>query len=189
MATGHESEVAAGTGAEHTLKGALALKSQYCRWLDRQEWDRWSSLFTEDATMQVGPNADSAVCGRRAIRRLLEVQLRGARTLHQAHDPEIHEEGPGQVRVVWRMTDRVSTRLYLLEGAGFYEDRYVHTAEGWKIAAVRLHRSKVDLQPKSLLMRTILWMHRSGWLERFSASADRTLGEALYVGLAEGERP
>jgi hypothetical protein len=189
MVAGDESTAIAGTGAEHTLEGALALKSQYCQWLDGQEWDRWSSLFTEDATMQVGPNAESAVRGRRAIRRLLEVQLRGAKTLHQAHDPEIHEEGPGQVRVVWRMTDRVSTPLFLLEGAGFYEDRYVRTDEGWKIAGVRLHRNKVDLQPKSFLMRAILWMHRNGWLERLSASADRTLGEALYVGLAEGERP
>lgn len=139
--------------------------------------------------MQVGPNADSAVRVRRAIRRLLKVQLRGADTLHQAHDPEIQEGGPGKVRVVWRMTDRVSTPLYLLEGAGFYEDRYVRTDDGWKIAGVRLHRSKVDLQPKSFPMRALLWMHRNGWLRRLSKSADRTLREALYVGLAEGERP
>jgi hypothetical protein len=186
METGQESEAAAGG---HAFEGALALKSQYCRWLDAQEWDRWASLFTEDATMQVGPDPDSAVRGQRDIRRLLAVQLRGAKSLHQAHEPEVHEEGPGQVRVTWRMTDRVSTPLYLLEGAGFYEDRYVRTNDGWKIASVRLHRNKVDLQPKSLLMRAILRMHHNGWLKRLFASADRTLGEALYVGLAEGEKP
>jgi 3-phenylpropionate/cinnamic acid dioxygenase small subunit len=176
------------TGAEHEANVA-ALKAHYCQWLDAQDWDRWSALFTEDATMQVGPNPESAVHGRPAIRRLLTTQLRGAKTLHQVREPEIHEEGPGQVRVIWRMTDRVATPLYLLEGAGFYEDRYVHTDDGWKIAGVRLHRNKVDLQPKSFLMRAILWMHHNGWLKRLSASADRTLGEALYVGLAEGERP
>lgn len=173
----------------NTQAAVEALKGQYCQWLDAQDWDQWSVLFTEDATMQVGPNADSAVCGRSAIRRLLTTQLRGAKTLHQVRDPEIHEEGPGQVRVLWRMTDRVATPLYLLEGAGFYEDRYVRTDEGWRIAAVRLHRNKVDLQPKSFLMRAILWLHRNGWLRRLSKSANRTLGEALYVGLAEGERP
>ena len=109
--------------------------------------------------------------------------------MHQVRDPEIHEEGPGHVRVIWCMTDRVATPLYLLEGEGFYEDRYVRTDDGWKIAGIRLHRSKVDLQPKSFVMRAILWMHRNGWLRRVSKSADRTLGEALYVGLAEGERP
>jgi hypothetical protein len=184
-----ETEANGAPGSSDMPKAVAALKADYCQWLDGQQWDRWASLFTEDATMQVGPDADSAVRGRRAIRRLLKVQLRGAETLHQAQDPEIHQEGPGQVRVVWRMTDRVSTPLYLLEGAGFYEDRYVRTDDGWKIEALRLHRSKVDLQPKSFLMRVILRMHRNGWLRRLSKSADRTLGEALYVGLAEGERP
>ena len=189
MVAGAEAEANGPQGASKILESVAALKSHYCQWLDGQEWDRWASLFTENATMQVGPNAGSAVRGRRSIRRLLKTQLRGAKTLHQAREPEIHEEGPGEVRVVWRMTDRVSTPLYLLEGAGFYEDRYVHTDDGWKIAAVRLHRSKVDLQPKSFVMRAILWMHQNGWLARLSGSADRTLGEALFVGLAEGERP
>jgi hypothetical protein len=109
--------------------------------------------------------------------------------LHQACNPELHDDGPGQVRVLWETTDRVSTPLYLLEGAGFYEDRYVQTDDGWKIAGVRLHRSRVDLQATSFLMRAILAMHRNGWLGRLSKSANRTLGEALYVGLAPGERP
>ncbi len=39
---------------------------------------------TNDAVMQVGPNADFAVHGRRAIRRLLATQLRGAKTLGEA---------------------------------------------------------------------------------------------------------
>ena len=183
------SEANEAAGPAKTKEAIEALKAHYCQWLDAQDWDRWSALFTDDATMQVGPRADSAVHGRRAIRRLLTSQLRGAKTLHQVREPEVHEEGPGRVRVLWPMTDRVATPLYLLEGAGFYEDRYVRTDDGWKIASVRLHRSKVDLQAKSFLMRAILWMHRNGWLKRVSNSADRTLGEALYVGLAEGQRP
>jgi len=183
MVPGPESAANGAAAPDETLEAVVALKSQYCECLDSQQWDRWADLFTVDGVMQVGPNADSAVHGRRAIRRLLATQLRGAKTLHQARDPDIREEGPGQVRVIWRMTDRVSTPLYLLEGAGFYEDRYVHTNDGWKIAGVRLHRNKVDLQPKSFLMRAILWMHRNGWLERLSKSADRTLGEALQARL------
>jgi len=184
-----EFEVNDARNPEETLDAVVALKSQYCKRLDAQHWDSWADLFTDDAVMQIGPNPDSAVHGRRAIRRLLATQLRGAKTSHQAHHPEIHEEAPGRVRVIWEMTDRVSTPSYLLEGAGFYEDRYVRIGQGWKIASVRLHRRKVDLQPKSLLMRAIVRMHRNGWLRRLSKSSDRTLGEALYVGLAEGERP
>jgi hypothetical protein len=87
------------------------------------------------------------------------------------------------------MKDRVETPLYVLEGGGFYEDRYVRSDDGWKIASVRLHRNKVDLRPKSMIMRAILRMHASGWLARLSDNADRTLAEALHVGLVPGERP
>lgn len=189
MATGHEPESNVVAGAEESLEAAVALKSLYCQYLDGKDWDRWSALFTEDARMQVGPNADSAVVGREPIRRLLTRQLKQSTTKHVARNPEVHGEQAGRLRVVWEMTDRVETPLYLLEGAGFYEDHYVRTEEGWRIAGVRLHRSKVDLQAKSFVMRAILRMHRNGWLRRLSASADRTLGEALYVGLLEGERP
>jgi len=96
---------------------------------------------------------------------------------------------PGRLRVVWEMKDRVQTPLYDLDGAGFYEDHYVQTGDGWKIAGVRLHRNKVELRPKSPIMRAILWMHENGWLRQLSRSADQALGEALHVGLAPGQKP
>jgi len=147
------------------MEGIAGLKTQYCEWLDGKQWDHWASLFTDDAVMQIGPSTDAAVRGRAAIKQLLARQLKHARTLHKAWDPQVTEEAPGRVRVVWHMNDRVETPLYVLEGAGFYEDRYVRTDDGWKIAGVRLHRSGVELRPKSLV------------------------GEALHVGLAPGERP
>jgi len=186
---GQDPELKLGRSAEANLAAATALKSHYCEYLDSKDWARWSALFTDDVVLQVGPDPESSVVGRTPVRRLLTRQLKGSKTKHLVRNPEIHEEGPGCIRVVWEMTDRVQTPLYLLEGAGFYEDRYVHTEQGWRISAVRLHRNKVDLQPRSFLMRAILWMHHRGWFRRLSASADRTLGEALYVGLAEGQRP
>jgi len=189
VALGRGLETDRGTASDDAMEAIAAVKARYCQCLDRKEWDRWGSLFAEDAVMQVGPSAEAAVRGRAAIKKLLREQLKRAQTLHQAWEPEVTEEGPGRVRVVWRMKDRVQTPLYVLEGAGFYEDRYVQTEDGWKIAGVRLHRNEVELRPKSLIMRTILWLHSNGWLKRLSPGADRTLGEALYVGLGPGERP
>jgi len=166
-----------------------SLKASYCESLDGKQWDRWASLFTEDAVLQLGPSAAALVRGRAAIRKLLTRQLRGARTHHEATKPEVREEGPGRVRVVWEMRDSVETPLYVLDGAGFYEDRYVQTREGWKISALRLHRTKVELRPKSFLMRALLSMHSSGWLARLAPGADRMLSEALHVGLEPGQRP
>ena len=117
-----------------------------------------------EIALQVGPSADATVRGRAGIKRLLTRQLRRARTLHQVWEPELTPESSGCVRVVWKMRDRVETPLYVLEGEGFYEDRYVQSDDAWKIASVRLHRNKVELRPKSLIMRAILWMHVNGWL-------------------------
>lgn len=176
-------------GTTEILGSVVDLKARYCKWLDAKDWDRWTALFMPTATLQVGPSRASAIHGRDAIRKLLTRQLKHAKTHHQARDPELREEVSGRIRVVWRMKDRVETPLYLLQGAGFYEDTYEETDAGWKIASVRLHRSQVDLHPKSLVMRGVLRAHRAGILKRLSLSADRTLGEALYVGLAPGERP
>ncbi len=183
-------ERAQGPRVSRASREAIAsLKASYCESLDGKQWDRWASLFTEDAVLQLGPSADAAVPGRTAIRRLLTRQLRGARTHHEATNPEMHEQRPGRVRVVWEMKDSVETPLYVLDGAGFYEDRYLHTREGWKISALRLHRSKVELRPKSFVMRALLSMHARGWLARLAPGADRMLSEALYVGLEPGQRP
>ena len=137
----------------------------------------------------MGPDPESSVRGRSAIRKLLTAQLRRARTRHEVRAPELFVESSDRVRVIWEMTDLVETPLYRLEGAGFYEDHYLCADQGWQISAVRLHRTKVDLQPKSTIMRAILWAHTTGVLKRLSPGTDRTLGQALHVELREGERP
>ena len=171
------------------MQAAFDLKAQYCARMDGKEWDRWASLFTDDATMQFGPSAEAAVHGRDAIKSLVSRQLRRGASLHEVSDPELSELDEARVRVVWAMRDNVDTPLYALRGRGFYEDEYVKTTQGWKIARVRLHRSAVDLQPRSPVMRLILWLHERGWLARIAPGAGRALADALHVGLGEGQRP
>ncbi|MEM7139182.1 MAG: nuclear transport factor 2 family protein, partial [Myxococcota bacterium] len=155
-------------GTTEVLENVVDVKSRYCRHLDSKEWGRWAALFVPDATMQIGPSSEAIVRGRDAIRDLVAAQLRKATTLHEVRDPELREEEHGRVRIVWRMRDRVESPLYLLEGSGFYEDVYARTPEGWRIASLRLHRSKVSMTPKTLVMKTVLSAHRSGWLRRVS---------------------
>mgnify|MGYP001822846662 CR=1 FL=1 len=171
------------------MQAIVALKAQYCERMDGKAWDRWAALFTDDAVMQFGPSEARAVRGRNEIKKLVSRQLRRGESLHEVWNPDITELEPGRVRVVWEMRDRADTALYALRGRGFYEDEYVETPNGWKIAKVRLHRTGVDLRPRSTLMKGILWMHDRGWLARLVPSAGAALGDALYVGLAEGERP
>ena len=151
MSAEQDPEAKLGTSTEDHLAAAKALKSRYCEYLDSKDWARWSALFTDDVVLQAG--AGPGAVGGRAGAPPAVAQPAAQGVEDQARScaiPEVHEEGPGCIRVVWEMTDRVQTPLYLLEGAGFYEDRYVHTEQGWRIAAVRLHRNKVDLQPRFL---------------------------------------
>ena len=171
------------------MDAVVALKAQYCQRMDGKAWDRWASLFTDDAIMQFGPSEKRAVHGRHAIKRLVSWQLRRGESLHEVWDPEITELTPGRLRVVWEMRDRADTALYSLRGRGFYEDEYVETPHGWKIAKVRLHRTEVDLRPRSRLMAAILWLHQRDLLRRLLPPAGHALGDALHVGLADGERP
>ena len=171
------------------MEPLVALKAQYCERMDGKQWDRWAALFTDDAVMQFGPSAERAVRGRDEIKKLVSGQLRRGESLHEVWNPDVTELEPGRVRVVWEMRDRADTPLYALRGRGFYEDEYVQTSEGWRIAKVRLHRTAVDLQPRSPVMKAILWLHERGWLARVAPGAGRALSDALHVGLGEGERP
>ena len=171
------------------MHAIVALKAQYCQRMDGKAWDRWASLFTDDAIMQFGPSEGRAVRGRKAIKRLVSRQLRRGESLHEVWNPDITEVTPGRVRVVWEMRDRADTALYALRGQGFYEDEYVETQDGWKIAKVRLHRTGVDLKPRSSLMKGILWLHARGLLRRLVPPAGDALSDALHVGLSPGERP
>lgn len=176
-------------GTTEMLESVVDLKTRYCRWIDGKDWDRVASLFLPHAVLQFGPSDASAIRGRLAIVRFLRRQLGQGSTLHEARDPELRAQEGDSVRVVWSMKDHVETPLYRLEGAGFYEDLYEQTAVGWKVAQVRVHRSKVVVQPQSFVMRGLLHAHDNGWLERVAPGIAQTFSEALHVGLRPGERP
>ena len=58
----------------------------------------------------------------------------GVLTLHQVHHPEIDVDGDIATGR-WYLQDKVVVEAfrYALEGAAFYEDRYVRTPDGWRI--------------------------------------------------------
>jgi hypothetical protein len=60
----------------------------------------------------------------------------GLISLHQAHHPEIDVDAAGEAATgVWYLEDKVIVpdMGFVLEGAAFYDDRYVRTPDGWRI--------------------------------------------------------
>ena len=120
------------------------LKAAYCRLLDTKDWDGWGQLFTEDFELDVTGSGGQLVRGRDAVVASVRSAIETAKTAHQVHFPEITIDGD-EATAIWPMQDRVVwDESRALTGYGHYHERYVRTAEGWRIAAQKLTRLQMD---------------------------------------------
>jgi hypothetical protein len=121
-----------------------SLKAAYCRLLDTKDWEGWGRLFTEDFELDVTGSGGEVIRGRDAVVASVRGSIDAARTAHQVHFPEIAIDGD-EATAIWPMQDRVVwDGGRALTGYGHYHERYVRTAEGWRIAAQRLTRLHMD---------------------------------------------
>ena len=109
------------------------LKYRYLRTLDLKRWDDFEATFVPEATADYGEGL--RFDGRKAIVTFMRDSL-GPKmvTFHQCHHPEITIDAEA-ARGRWYLEDKVlmPEHRLILEGAAFYEDRYVSTPDGWKI--------------------------------------------------------
>ena len=116
------------------------LKYAYLRCLDLKHWDEFAALFLPDAT---GDYAGLAFSSREELVGYMRENLPASRiTLHQAHHPEIEVDGD-RATARWYLHDKVFVPEFdvAIEGAAFYEDRLVRTADGWRLAHVGYRRT------------------------------------------------
>ena len=116
------------------------LKYAYLRALDLKHWDEFAALFVPDAT---GDYAGLAFASRDELVGYMRENLPAGRiTLHQAHHPEIEVDGD-RATARWYLHDKVFVPEFdvAIEGAAFYEDRVVRTADGWRFAHVGYRRT------------------------------------------------
>lgn len=116
------------------------LKYRYLRALDTKQWDEFEACFQPEAT---GDYNGLVFDDRAALVAYMREHLgEGMLTLHQAHHPEITVEGDTATGR-WYLQDKVIVEAFkfMLEGAAFYDDRYVRTADGWRIAHTGYRRT------------------------------------------------
>lgn len=116
------------------------LKYRYFRTLDLKRWDEFAACFVPDAT---GDYAGLVFDDRDALVAFMGENMGpGLISLHQAHHPEIDVDGDAATGT-WYLEDKVLVpeMKFVLEGAAFYEDRYVRTPEGWRIAHTGYRRT------------------------------------------------
>lgn len=120
------------------------LKAAYCRLLDTKDWEGWGRLFTEDFLLDVTGSGGEVLRGRDAVVASVRGSIGTARTAHQVHFPEIAIDGD-TATAIWPMQDRVVwDGGRALTGWGHYHERYVRTADGWRIAEQKLTRLQMD---------------------------------------------
>jgi hypothetical protein len=129
-------EVVSSTSGRHLLveiEQVKQLKYRYLRTLDLKRWDEFAEVFVPEATGDYGEGLSFG--SRDEIVAFMRDSL-GPRmiTLHQCHHPEICVEGD-RATGVWYLEDKVlmPEHRLVLEGAAFYEDRYLRTDDGWRI--------------------------------------------------------
>ncbi len=146
------------------------LKGAYCRGVDRKEGDLLRGLFARDAVVdyrgalidpttgtgvdQKDIGADDAaeiLRGPDAITHAIMTAVAPLVTVHHCAAGEIHVDTPDAARAVWPMVDRLrfppGSPFKEVTGYGFYHETYVREGGAWKIATVKLTRTRVDVTP------------------------------------------
>lgn len=116
------------------------LKYRYLRTLDLKRWDELAGCFVPEAT---GDYAGLAFGSRDALVAFMRENLGpDLISMHHAHHPEITVQGD-EATGIWYLEDRVivPAHHFVLEGAAFYNDRYVRTPQGWRIAHTGYERT------------------------------------------------
>ncbi|CAH0234883.1 hypothetical protein SRABI26_02745 [Arthrobacter sp. Bi26] len=131
------------------------LKSDYFRHVDAKRWSSLRALFHADARFRGFPfaadDADGFIGGVSGF-------LEGVESVHQGFMPRLAVTGDGGIRGIWSMHDYLvwarDSRpyrgasipgLYGIRGYGLYEEEYRRLDGQWRIAAMRLVRTRVDL--------------------------------------------
>lgn len=126
------------------IEAIKQLKYKYFRCLDTKDWEGLGETLTDDARTAYDEGKYAHV-GRAAIVEFLSSALGSPRivSMHHGHHPEVTLLSDTTAKATWYLEDVVifrdaDTRMH---GAAFYEDEYVKTAEGWRIAFTGYRRT------------------------------------------------
>jgi hypothetical protein len=134
-----------------------ALKGRYFRSMDEKDWAGLEAVFTPDCEMDFraaagGNDEEMLIRGASVYVARLAPMLADVVTVHHGHTPEIHIEMPDGARGIWAMEDKLwpsqtsALPFRRMHGYGHYHERYRRTADGWRIASIRLTRLHLEVE-------------------------------------------
>jgi hypothetical protein len=131
------------------IKACEQLKYRYCRLLDQRRFDELGELLIDDCTVAYGGGAIT-LQGRDNVTAYLHKAMGDTRTLtsHIVSHPEIEVDGD-VATASWVLHDVLILQdgRLTIRGASYYDDRYVRTANGWRIAHTGYRRLYEEMSP------------------------------------------
>jgi hypothetical protein len=121
------------------------VKYAYLRTLDLKQWDELAALLTDDVTSSYSDGKHS-FNGKKEVMGFLKESMDSPSmiTKHNCHHPEIDVLSSTDAKGTWYLEDMVinpgnpkaspPVPAIVLEGTGFYEDKYRKVSGQWKIA-------------------------------------------------------
>jgi hypothetical protein len=128
------------------------VKSRYFYGLDHKDWEFWRrEVWAPDARLEV-PEVGQDVVGVDNIIAWVSESVGDQVSVHHGHMPDITITSADTATGVWAMEDRLyrtkarplADGSTYLHGFGHYHERYVRTADGWRIASTRLTRLRIE---------------------------------------------
>lgn len=129
------------------------VKARYCRFIDSRRWDLLEGLLTPDLQLEGFTIVDGDGTAATFVDALAK-RLDGATTVHHCHTPEIRLTGTGAAEGSWAMMDLIEWPHPIdlksfpgatgFRGYGFYEERYRLVEGAWRIAVMRLTRTRFE---------------------------------------------
>ena len=118
---------------------------EYCCALDRMDLPRLSALFTDDCSVDYGPDERLWSRGALALQKSLERMWRWSRTSHHVANVQVEFSGDNETLVrsyvyAWHERADGSTATIL----GQYHDRFIREDRGWRIAERRMLMNGCD---------------------------------------------
>jgi hypothetical protein len=119
----------------------MTLEAEYARAWDTGDADGWAAVFTDDGVFELRGSAGRPTRtyeGRLALCEFCQVVNAEWTGLHLMHVPQLTvdgEEARGRVHFEWTSVARgQSTHTVQGRTYGYYDVRYRHTANGWRMA-------------------------------------------------------
>jgi hypothetical protein len=121
------------------------VKYRYLRALDTKHWDDFADTLTEDVVGDYGESLgeEHHFTDRASLVEFMVTSMPAeVITEHRVTHPEIVVDGD-EATGIWYLQDKVIVPAFdfMLIGAGFYQDRYRRTPDGWKISATGYDRT------------------------------------------------